>query len=407
MERDYTAKMLASLEKQIESINHATMSPISDEVGDILINCGLAIDLIQSSNFLGGVKGYHKWVLDSHDTAINELEKIFEAVYKIDTQYAQKLTSITNATSEYVQLIEQLTKAISPNNVSGLSIKSIKDLEQRLAKRNLDLEEQINKTYDELLDEKEARMLLDAGISAAKGTLKLIKTVLSFMKNCAVLNLVGAALDLYDILDVVANDILANAVALSGGYLIAKTVGAIATASGADNFARNVEMTFIEFGTEHSGHESLTDTVIADHEKGKSKFDKAMTNTSIFIRDAKDAADVITSFNKLTDDVLDLESGEKGMGELVLGILGFSSGSSAESDIPSIQKAYKNYTIVKNVQRIVDLGISGAETYDVFGMGNGDNKLYKEVLKPLNLPSFVKKVNKMSEDWFNWPLLGN
>lgn len=146
MEREYTDEVYNRLLNQIDEINMATISPLTDWFGDLFVKGKELIGLVNLDN----IEAYQKEVLDSKNITKKKLKKIFTDIENVDERSSIRMRRVTTSQEEYFKKLNFLSKQLKPN----LNICSAKSLRRgcELFNKNLSkYDKVISKDYNNVL----------------------------------------------------------------------------------------------------------------------------------------------------------------------------------------------------------------------------------------------------------------
>lgn len=110
--RDFTDSKRAELVTQIKESQGEGLVPIGGSwIKDTYHN----IANIKIDNYLDNIASYHKLVLDTKDTTVTELNKIFDAANNVDSIYSSRLDIIYSELQNYKKTVSALANLIKPN----------------------------------------------------------------------------------------------------------------------------------------------------------------------------------------------------------------------------------------------------------------------------------------------------
>ena len=202
--RDFSEAAKENLIKQIDVINAEQWSPITDAFGDIWYTAGSWLGFLNIENYLGKVDQYHKKVLDQHDTTVNDLGRIFEAVAGVDGEYGVTFSSCRSQLEEESKAIQNLADLINPamDTFSASNVMSVSEsIVDKVEKAN----EKIDTIYDAELDYAAARAAKNTLFDLGGDILSFAGDLVSLGVNIASGNVVGVVADGWQLInDVVA-----------------------------------------------------------------------------------------------------------------------------------------------------------------------------------------------------------
>lgn len=315
MIKDFSSATQNRLLSQIESIKKKQLCSFTDFFGDLWTRGGKWIGHLHLNEDMSNVESYQRKVLDMTNMTKNQLNKLFQNVYKIDSDYQSKFSELNLRESEYNNKIRSLIDQIHPN----FSISDASTIRSVCAAHNTRLksiEKSINKSFDKELDwaAKQAAMKSTKGVfeSIFYTAVDLVCLPVSTVKNVVTGNWAGVASDTQGLI----NDVFSV-----GGNLVGLTVLVFIPLSGKNKKKKNLAITYSET---YSGVKGLSDVMEAEEKiNGKSAvttFTKKAAQGIDTFKAGYDLVDGAKSFikepTKLSSNI-DYKFGFKGKYEVV------------------------------------------------------------------------------------------
>ena len=118
--RDFTDTKKAELERQIAELN-SEKEGFFTGIGDFFKDSYNGIKGVNIDSYLDNISGYHRKIMDTKNTTLNQLQKIFNNVNLVDTSYYTRLGSICTLLDLYKKTVTALAELIQPNATNARS----------------------------------------------------------------------------------------------------------------------------------------------------------------------------------------------------------------------------------------------------------------------------------------------
>ena len=201
--RDFSEAAKENLISQIDVINAEQWSEVTDVFGDIFYTAESWFRNLSIENYLGKVDEYHKRVLDQHDTTVDRLGEIFEAVARVDSECGVTFSSFRSLLAEESKAIRDLADLINPamNAFTATNVKAATEvIVAKVEKAN----EKIDAIYDAELAYAQAQVAKNALLGLGGNILSFVGDLLSFGLNVKTANPAGAFADGWQLFNDVA-----------------------------------------------------------------------------------------------------------------------------------------------------------------------------------------------------------
>lgn len=120
MIRDFSKEAKETLYSQIDQVApKGFMESVGDFFGDLGLEIQSWIGELCIDSYLNNVEAYHEKVLDKNDTTKKEIDKIFQEVVTVDSDYAGNFQDIVEAMAQYRQYINTMSEMILPQNFTN------------------------------------------------------------------------------------------------------------------------------------------------------------------------------------------------------------------------------------------------------------------------------------------------
>lgn len=125
MKKDFSASARTQLEQMVRDVENEKICDFTDWLGDRWLDFEEWIGRLNIKNYINNVNEYHKKVIDKNNTTLDALNRIFDDVYRVDSNSSRKLVDSITACKAYNSLLLELSGVISPSNGS-LSVERVR-----------------------------------------------------------------------------------------------------------------------------------------------------------------------------------------------------------------------------------------------------------------------------------------
>lgn len=160
MRRDFSEEYKQKLIGMIRENESEKWFELTDQIGDYFLEFGDWIGALGLYKFFAGVDSYTKAILDKNDTTVEQLNKIFDDVYKEDERFASRIRGdISGSFQDYAQLLFQMqatvtTSGFNKEAIGGL-IGFLDNVKNNLKKIEYDVH--FDKTVYDIVYDKDGR----------------------------------------------------------------------------------------------------------------------------------------------------------------------------------------------------------------------------------------------------------
>lgn len=383
MERAYTSEVYDSLVSMIDEIADSDFCGFTDAFGDLWYWISSAIGILNVDNYLNDISSYHKKVLDQHDTTVEKLDRIFEAVGAEDQNGGASFASLTDQLNLFDQVLVEMQSALNPDGTLSLS-----EMQRNLANCKDKIQGAsllINDTCDKLLSEREKRLAKETLFDLLKGMLSVVGKVCSFIKHIATLDFPGAISDVWGVINEffdVAGDVCA--------FL---TLG-IGQISRLFPNSRDFRMGILEKGEEAYGYEGLKDVLIDTGADGLADIVQVI-DTAAAAYNIYDSIDTIFNsdiVNLLSNKNLTAETKLLGIPSLLMDKIHITFGGMKLPSTP--------LTVADKCTSVLNSVVSSAKT--VIGWVDaiwGEGSIESSVFEGLDLFGYAKKTKEFYDEY--------
>lgn len=300
MIKDFSSATQNRLLSQIESIKKKQLCSVTDFFGDLWTRGGKWIGHLHLKEDMSNIESYQRKVLDMTNMTKNQLNQLFQNVYKIDSDYQSKFSELNLRESEYNNKIRSLIDQIHPN----FSISDASTIRSVCAAHNTRLksiEKSINKSFEKELDwaAKQAAMKSAKGVfeSLFYSAVDLVCLPASTVKNVVTCNWIGIASDTQGLI----NDVFSV-----GGNLVGLGSLGLLLISGKNKKKKNLAITYSET---YSGVKGLSDVIEAEEKiNGKNAVTTITKKAAQGIDTLKAGYDIVDGAKSFIKEPTKLES---------------------------------------------------------------------------------------------------
>ena len=113
--RDFSDDSKQKMLQMVEQVESEKWCNLTDWIGDRWYDFETVIGNLNIRRYIDEVNEYHKKVIDKNNTTRKEIERIFNDVRTVDSNYAKNVASVTSTLSEYLKFIDALADTVEPN----------------------------------------------------------------------------------------------------------------------------------------------------------------------------------------------------------------------------------------------------------------------------------------------------
>lgn len=114
MVRDFTEQARQELLDLVEQVEKEKWCDFTDWLGDRWYDFQEWIGKLDIKNYVDNVNAYHKKVIDKNNTTSQEINRIFQNINAVSTEYTQRINAIHENICEFEKAIKLLEETISP-----------------------------------------------------------------------------------------------------------------------------------------------------------------------------------------------------------------------------------------------------------------------------------------------------
>ena len=114
MVRDFTEQARQELLDLVEQVEKEKWCDFTDWLGDRWYDFQEWIGKLDIKNYVDNVNAYHKKVIDKNNTTRQEINRIFQNIKAVSTEYPQRINAIHKNIYEFEKANKILEETISP-----------------------------------------------------------------------------------------------------------------------------------------------------------------------------------------------------------------------------------------------------------------------------------------------------
>ena len=164
--RNYTEEAYELIWQTIEQIDKTDICPVFDFFGDVLQRLLLWMEIDVVENYEKNMQTWYKKVLDSHNSTMQNVKRIFKDVQNVDFEYRDDMDNALKSIASFRGVLNTLQDVISRKT-------SLKDGEAAANRFLTDGKNKLNTEYKKILFQKERTLRIEAGKELIGDLLKL------------------------------------------------------------------------------------------------------------------------------------------------------------------------------------------------------------------------------------------
>lgn len=111
--RNYTAEAYEQIKKTIEQVDNTDVNPVKEFFSDLVLRIGQFLEFFSLDQYKEDMQKWYDIVLDSHNSTIAEVERIFDAVGKVDADYQKIMDGAVSSVTDFHNTLNCLRDVIS------------------------------------------------------------------------------------------------------------------------------------------------------------------------------------------------------------------------------------------------------------------------------------------------------
>lgn len=200
MTRDFSEKKRQELEKELDTVDKNFLEGLWDAWSDLSMRFGKWAGILNLDSYAGAVEEYHKAMLDMNNTTKKDLDKIFETVYDLDSEFGQKFLYLKQEQEQCKRMIEILSDSIGPSFTIA-SAATIKANGKAIKKEMKATNEMIVEEYHRELDYAETKAAIESVKGVGSGVLSVFGSIFSFTGHMAKREFAAATSDVWGLIN--------------------------------------------------------------------------------------------------------------------------------------------------------------------------------------------------------------